>query len=133
MKKFVRYYAVDTFSLFVASRVADGIVLESGLKTLLVAGLGFMVASILAKPIINILLLPLNLVTFGVFRWVSAAIVLYLVTLLVPGFKVAKFVFEGYSSKWIDIPQISFEGALAYVAFALIISVITSAIYWLVK
>lgn len=133
MKRFLRHYVIDTFSLWTVSQIATGIVFEKGFETLFIAGLGFMGASLLAKPVINILLLPLNLVTFGFFRWVSAAIVLYLVTLIVPGFKLLRFHFEGLSSKWLDIPALNFNGILAYVAFAFLISFITSFIFWLVK
>jgi putative membrane protein len=133
MKRLIRHYAVDTFSLYFVTTVASGIILEKGIETLLLAGLGLMAGSLLAKPVINILLLPLNLVTFGLFRWVASAIILYLVTLVVPGFKITGFHFLGFSSPWIDIPAISFSGVLAYIGFAFLLSLITSFIYWIVK
>lgn len=133
MKRVLRHYAVDTFSLWATTKVAAGIFLEQGIETLMIAGLGFMAVSLLAKPIINLLLLPLNLVTFGVFRWLSSAIVLYLVTLIVPGFKITAFIYHGFESKWFDIPSLNLEGLLAYIAFAFVISALTSFIYWLIK
>mgnify|MGYP001578587732 CR=1 FL=1 len=92
-----------------------------------------MAVSLLAKPIINMLLIPLNLITFGLFRWVSSAVVLYIVTLIVKDFKLVAFSFVGYSSKWIDIPALNFQGLWAYVAFAFILSIITSFVYWVIK
>jgi len=89
--------------------------------------------SLLAKPIINMLLIPLNLITFGLFRWVSSAVVLYIVTLLVKDFKVVAFNFVGFSNKWIEIPSMYFQGFWAYVAFAFLLSIITSFIYWVIK
>lgn len=133
MKRLIRHWAIDTYALYLTTTIAGGIQFENGIRTLLLAGLGFMGASLLAKPVINVLLLPINLVTFGMFRWVSAAVVLYLVTLLVPNFRVANFDFPGFSSRWVDIPALYFEGFLSFVAFSFIISVITSIIYWLVK
>lgn len=133
MKRFIRHYCVDTFALWVISQVAVGLYFEKGLQTLFLAGLAFMAASLLAKPVINILLLPLNLVTFGLFRWVSSAVVLYLVTLVIPGFKLVNFYFQGFSSKWIDIPELTFGGILSFVAFAFLISIISSIIYWIIK
>lgn len=133
MKRLLRHYVIVTFSLWGVSKLANGMVFQKGLDTLFVAGLGFMAASILAKPVINILLLPLNLVTFGFFRWVSSAIVLYLVTLLVSEFKLTAFRFAGLQSKWIDIPSMNFTGILAFVAFAFMISLITSFVFWLVR
>ena len=133
MKKALRHYAVVTYSLWITANIANGIIFEKGFRTLLITGIVFMGASLLAKPVINILLLPINLVTFGLFRWVSSAIVLFLVTLLVPSFKLANFTFVGYSSKWIELPALNFHGFLAYVAFAFLITTITSLIFWLIK
>jgi uncharacterized membrane protein YvlD (DUF360 family) len=95
--------------------------------------LGLTATTLLVKPIINILLIPLNLITFGFFKWISSAVALYLVTLLVPGFKILYFSFSGLSSKWLDIPAFSISGFLSYVAFSFILSFLTSIIYWLIK
>lgn len=133
MKHLIRHYVVDTYALWVTSQVASGMIFEGGYKTLFIAGLALMGTSLLAKPIINLMLLPLNLVTFGLFRWVSFAIVLYLVTLIVKQYKITAFIFSGYSSKWLDIPTLHFEGVWAYIAFSFILSFLISFIYWVIK
>jgi len=133
MKRIIRHYAIDTFSLWVVTQVAGGLVFEKGLYTLLLTGGAIAAVSFLAKPAINLLLLPLNLVTFGIFRWVSSAVVLYIATLIVPMFKVASFTFVGFQSKWIDIPTMNLKGFFAFIAFSFILSFVTSFIYWLIK
>lgn len=133
VKRIVRHYIVDTATLYAITYIASGLVFEEGIKTLLLAGLALMASSILVKPIINLLLLPLNLITFNLFRWLSSAVALYLVTLVVPGFKVVGFSFPGLTSSWVDIPALSFQGVLGYVAFSFLLSIITSVIYWVVS
>lgn len=133
MKKIIRYYSIETFSLWVVTQIAGGMMFENGIQTLLITGAGLTIASIFAKPIINILLLPINLVTFGLFSWLSSAVALYLVALVVPQFQIAGFFFEGFTSKWIDIPQLGFQGLFAYVAFSFILSFITSFVHWIIK
>jgi putative membrane protein len=133
MKRVIRAYVYATFSLWAVSEIAEGIVFEKGLESLLLAGIGLMIALLVGRPIINILLLPINLITFGLFRWVSSAIALYLVTLVIPGFQVAGFHYGGLNSKWFDIPELSFKGVIAYVAFSFLLSLIISFIYWIRK
>lgn len=133
MKRILRHYAIDTFSLWVVSNVARGMVFEKGISTLLVAGVALTGVFLLAKPVINLLLLPINLITFGLFRWVSSAVVLYIVTLIIHDFKITAFIYGGFTSKWIDIPAFSLQGVLAYVAFSFVLSFITSFLYWLMK
>lgn len=133
MKKIVRHYIIDTSTLYAVSLIASGIVFEEGIRTLLLAGLALSLASILVKPIINLLLLPINLITFNLFRWLSSAVALYLVTLVVPGFKIVSFSFAGYTSQWIDIPALSIQGVFAFILFSFLISIITSIIYWVIS
>jgi len=133
MKKIIKVYIADTLTLYIISKITSGIVLEKGLESLLLAGAGLALVSFVIKPLVNILLLPLNLITFGLFRWVSSAVVLYLVTLVVPGFKITGFLFNGVSSQWFDIPSISLGGLLAFIAFSFVITVFTSLIHWILK
>jgi len=132
MKKLLRHYIVDTTALFVVSRLADGLIFEKGIQTFLLTGLALTGMTIFAKPVINILLLPLNLITFNLFRWISSAIALYIVQLLIDGFSVVGFFFQGFSTQWIDIPALNFHGVLAYIAYAFVLSVITTIVYWIV-
>jgi uncharacterized membrane protein YvlD (DUF360 family) len=132
MKKILRHYVVNTFILYFVSLIASGLHFENGLETIVIAGAGLTVASLLAKPVINLLLLPINLITFNLFKWVSSAIALYLVTLVVPGFKIVGFMFAGLSTQWLDLPAINLSGFLAYVAFSFIFSFFASFVYWLI-
>lgn len=133
MKTVLRHYIVDTFCLYLVSTLFSGIIFENGLITLLLTGVGLTIATLLIKPLINILLLPINLITFGVFKWISSAIALFLVTLVVPGFKIVAFIYPGLTTLWFDIPQINLAGILAIIAFSLIISFFGSLMYWLMK
>jgi len=133
MKRLLRAYAISLLSLYFVSQISQGLLFEYSLSTFLLTALGLTIVHLIAKPVINILLLPLNLITFGLFRWVSSAIALYLVTLLVKGFRITKFYFPGFSSQWFDLPEINFSGILAFIAFSFLLSLITSFIYWLKK
>ncbi len=133
MRRLIKRFAVEGVGLYLTTQIASGIMLEKGYETLFLASLALVIASMFAKPVINLLLLPLNLVTFGLFRWISSAIVFYLVTLLIPGFKINFFNFAGFNSIWIDLPAINVSGILAYILFALVLSLITSIVHWAIK
>jgi len=133
MKGIFRLYLIETFSLYLLTSFSSGIIFENGIYTLLLAGLGLTVSASIAKPIINLLLLPINLITFGLFKFLSSAIAIYLVTLVVPGFKFTGFFFQGINSEWITIPQISLVGILGLILFSFILSLITSFLHWLIK
>lgn len=133
MKTILKHFIIDTVSLYLISLVVRGIVFEKGIETLLLTGFVLMLTTLIIRPILNILLLPLNLVTFGLFKWVTYLITLYLVTVVVPGFKLMDFAFAGFSNPWLPIPAIALSGALAFVAFAFLISFVSSIVYWIFK
>ena len=133
MKTIFKLYLCETVALYLVSTLFSGISFESGYQTLLFAGAVLMVSTLVVKPVLNILLLPLNLVTFGFFKWVSSVVAIYIVTLLVTGFKISGFGFGGYTSRWFDIPSFNLSGILAFVAVSFAISVFASFIHWLLK
>ena len=134
MKRLLKHYVVNTFSLYVVSNVAGGLLFENSIETLLLTGGAITIATVFAKPVINILLLPLSLITFGLFRWISSTVALYLVTLVVPGFSVSGFYFDGYISNWFDIPPAQLNSEfLAIIIFSFMLSFLSSLIYWVIK
>jgi len=130
MKRILRHFIIEAAALYIVTRTASGMFFENGTSTFLLASGAITVATLFGKPVINILLLPLNLVTFGLFRWVSSAVALYIVTLVVDGFRIDHFAYSGLSNRWIDIPQMNFTGVLAFVAFSFLLSLVTSVFHW---
>lgn len=133
MRTIIKHFIIDTISLYLISQAVSGIVFDKGVETLLLAGLVLMATTMIIRPVINVLLLPINLVTFGLFKWVGYAITLYLVTLIVPGFKLLDFYFKGYSSSLFSLPPISLTGVLSFIAFSFLISFVSSIVYWIFK
>lgn len=133
IRRAIKYFLISSVTLYLISLVISGLVFENGVNTLILTGIALTVASLIIKPVINILLLPLNLITFGLFRWVGYAVALYIVTLIVPGFKIVNFAFNGLTSYWFSLPAISFNGIVAIIAFSFIISITSSILDWLLK
>ncbi|EKE12486.1 MAG: hypothetical protein ACD_13C00196G0002 [uncultured bacterium] len=133
IKGAIKHFIINSVTIYLISLAIAGLVFENGIDTIILTGIALTVAALIIKPVINILLLPLNLVTFGFFRWVGYAVALYIVTLIVPGFKITGFLFPGFNSYWITIPAITLGGLLALVAFSFLISLVSSVIDWLFK
>lgn len=133
MKRIVRNYFIVSLSLYFVNLIANGLIFDKGIETFFVTTAVLTAAVMFGKPIINLLLLPLNLVTFGLFRWVSSAVALYIVTLVVKEFKVGSFYFFGLTTNWLDIPELNFKGFFAYIAFSFLLSLFISFLHWVRK
>lgn len=131
--RIIKNFVISSVSLYIISQIFSGMIFSEGVKTLLITGAVLSLTSHIVKPVINILLLPLNLVTFGLFRWVAYVITLYLVTMLVPGFEITGFDFAGISTFWFSFPVISLSGILAFISFSFVVSFVTSIIQWVLK
>ncbi len=133
MKRFIRIFVVEVVVLYFVSQIAGGLIFENGNISLVITAIALAIASLTVKPVINLLLLPLNLLTFGLFRWLGGAITLFLVDLVLNQFRIADFFLRGYKSDLIVIPSLHLPaGVLSYLAFSFLISFITTIIYWLV-
>lgn len=133
MRTILKHFIIDTVCLYIVSQIVSGVRFENGIQTLFLTGAVLTLATLIIRPVLNILLLPLNLITFGLFKWVTHTITLYLVTLIVLDFKILSFNFNGYVNNWFSIPHIYLTGILAFIAFSFLISFVSSIIYWIFK
>lgn len=134
IRPILRSIAYTAAALWFTSELAGGgIVFTEGLKTFLFATLALSLANHVVRPFLNLLLLPINLITLGVFRWVTSVILLYTVTRFVPGFTITTFDFAGFIYQGIVIPEIHLAGFAALLIVSLILSFISSFLFWLAK
>jgi putative membrane protein len=81
---------INTLAVLVTGYILPGIHLRSFWTALAVAIVLGIVNAIL-RPIIFILTLPINILTLGLFSFVIIGLLVYLVSAIVPGFKVDNF------------------------------------------
>lgn len=133
MKTILRKTSFNAVSLFAVSQMVAGFKVDGGLQTYVLAGLTLAILSFIVKPIITILTLPLNMATLGAFSFLTNALILYLLTIIVPQITISSFVFPGLSFLGFVIPKISLNVFFAYIVCAFLLSFIVSFINWLVK
>lgn len=121
MKYLLRVFLFNSFSLWLVSQLFPALVVVGGWQNLLFAGFILTLLMLLISPILKILLIPVNLLTFGLFSWASNVVVLYLLTLFVPDVTVTVWQFPGVSYSGLVIAPflISYPLALVLVSFAL--------------
>jgi len=133
VRKLLRSFIFNLAALWLATELFEGIAFAGGYQTLLLATLALTLVNLLVKPLINLLLLPINLITLGAFRWVVNVVTLYLVTLLVPQFTISAFLFPGFSYQGFIIPPINLGMIWVYVLTSLFLSITTSFLFWLTR
>jgi putative membrane protein len=133
MKSILRSIIFNAAAIWFVSMIISGIVLERGYETLFISAFALGMINLLIKPIINILLLPINLLTLGTLRWIVNVIALYLVTVLVSDFKILPVKFSGLTYSGIVIPAFSLNLILSFIFISFLISLISGFLFWLTK
>ncbi|MFC1789919.1 phage holin family protein [Patescibacteria group bacterium] len=133
MKKYLRSYLIALAALTVSARLIGTLVFMEGEKTLLVTGLALVIVNIIVKPIINLLLLPVNLLTLGLFRWLVNVFAFYIVLMFVPTLEVKPFTFPGFENGGFIFPEVQFSFFWTLFLICFIISFVTGFLYWAFK
>jgi putative membrane protein len=88
--EFLTHCGITALSLWLASFIFHGISFTSK-KSLILSAILLGLANAVIRPIVIILTIPLTLITFGLFLLVINALMMLLVSALVPGFRVSGF------------------------------------------
>lgn len=125
MRYFVQQYVILLTALYVTSTLFAGLALSGGIIQYLYDAALLVIGFIIVRPIINIIALPFNALTLGVFSIFSTVIVLFLLTLTDRNFIIQPFLFQGFSLGGFSIPEFHLNIFLSY----LLISVTIQLIY----
>ena len=90
MGNFIKVTFINIFALFLVSNIVSGIIITSW-RTLIVSAIVLSLINIYLKPIIKIIMLPVNFLTLGLFTLFINAFLLTIVESLVKGFYIKNF------------------------------------------
>lgn len=132
MKALLRTLLINTVAFWSLSNFTPLITIESW-ESLLLVSLALTLANLLAKPVLKLITLPLNLLTLGLFSGVLTLIILYLVIRVVPGVYVSGFRIPGFSRSGFTAPTIQFSRLTTLGILAIGISIVQKTAGWLLK
>jgi putative membrane protein len=133
VRNFVKNILFNAFAIFFISQVLPGVKVFGGLPTYLLGGLALTLLLKLLKPILNILALPLNIVTLGFFSFLINVIIFYILTVLVIGITISSFTFPGYEYAGFIIPKIYVNTLFAFILVSFLQSMAVSFLDWLTE
>lgn len=122
MKDFIRQSLLNSFSLFIVASIFPGLIIPQSLFSLLWAGAIFTLINRLIKPIIKLFLLPVNLVTLGLFGWLANVFVLLIATKIVDNLSITAFASKSFNYSGFSIPSLSFSTIVALIIASFLLS-----------
>lgn len=130
MRRLVRTILVNCVALYLLTVAIPAIQVQGGLETFVIAALTLAVLNTIVRPVVNLLLLPVNLLTLGMFRWVASSVVLWMLSIFVRQFQITTFHFQGFSSQGFTIPQMTLSVFWTTVVGAFMFSWFISIVDW---
>lgn len=131
MKPFFQETVINGVAIYIASLYFSGISVSGGFWSFATAAALLAVGFRILRPVLNIMTLPLNLITFGLFQLLTIAFIVFLITLLYPNLRITPFYFEGTQFFGIIIQPFQVGLFLSYIIISGTIYFINKAIFWL--
>ena len=88
---FVLRYLGTVAAVFLTIYLVPGVHASGGWLTILLVALVWSVITMVIKPVLSILTLPITIITFGLFALILNALLFWLMAAIVPGFAVSGF------------------------------------------
>lgn len=133
MKAILRHIFVNYLIIYLASLIYPGFSVNSSVKTLLTAAIIWLLLNKIVKPIIKLLLLPINLITLNLFSWLVGFLTLFLLQVFADGVKVSSYFFPGFSSGGFSLPAFNINIFFSYLVISILLNTLQSGINWLFR
>lgn len=124
MKNFLRSVVFHVFALWLTTSVIPALSISGNLWGMLSAGFTLAVMMMLLKPVISLIVLPVNILTLGFLGWFVNVIVLYIWTVLVPQVSVRPWAFPGLTWGGFVVPTANVSYTWTLIVVSLVISAI---------
>ena len=121
MKKILRLTLLFSFSLVCANLLWHNLTFQITPWTYVKTALVLALFEVILKPILKIILFPINLLTLGLFRAVIDTVGLYLAAFIFSDFYVGNIHSPSYLFFGLNIPQFNFTGFWAFLITSLTI------------
>lgn len=108
-----------------------GLKISGGFTYLLIGGALLAIGFLIIKPVLSIIAIPLNVLTLGLFSFLTSAAVLFVITMFYPYIRVTNFRFPSITLFGATIHSFQASGVLSYVLISATIYFIARGLEWL--
>lgn len=126
MRSFFRKSLLTCFSLFLVAKINLGLTIPESLFNLIWCGLIITLLNLLVKPVIKLFLLPLNLITLGLFSWLANVLVLVIAVNFVSGLQLNAFTLNSYNYSGFITPVLFVNRFFVFIITSFLLSLIYS-------
>jgi len=129
MRHYFKSIIITIASAYIAYRLVPTISIGSDPKNILMAIGGLWVISQIINPLFSLVLLPINLLTFGLISLILNVALVFALLNFLPGFTVLAYDFAGANIDGIILPPIAFNQVTTIILVAAIITFVQKLLH----
>ena len=133
MKKILKYILLFSFALVAQNQFWQNITFSRGVETLILTAAILTIFDLFIKPIVKLLLLPINLLTLGLIRFIINTLGLYLAAFLIPDIYINPINLPSSQLYGLHLPPFHFIGFWSFLVNSISISLCLSFFKLLIK
>jgi len=133
MKKILKLTLLFTFSLITANQIWGNLYFQSIPLSIIKTAFVLSIFEIILKPILKIILFPINLLTLGLFRIVIDTLGLYLAVFLFNDFKLYDIHTLPTNILGLNIPEFNFLNFFTYLVTSVTIGLILNFFSFIIR
>lgn len=133
MKKILKYTLLFSFALVTQNLFWQNLQFNQGVFTIVKVSLILSLFEIILKPVIKFLMLPINFLTFGLFRLVIFTLGFYLAIFVLVDFQVLSIATLSQNFFGLTVPAINLQGFSVFLVTAISANILVSIFKFIVK
>lgn len=133
MKSLIKSWAISTISWYLTTLLIPGVKISGGIKNYMIAGAILVLLNVFLKPLIQLLFLPINLLTLGLLGWLVSVAILWIARIITPNLIISGFYFAGGSYQGFIMPAMKLSIFWTITLTAFLLNLISSLMNWIIK
>ena len=133
MKQILKKYFMVTTAVFVLSEIIPSFQIAGSYNNLFYATFILSLLFYIAKPIINLIMLPINILTLNLAAWLVNILIIYFWTIFVPEVKIQSWQFSGLQLGVISLYPFNFAAWQVIIIISISLTIIIQFLEWLLR
>ncbi|MCL4339438.1 phage holin family protein [Patescibacteria group bacterium] len=133
MKFILRKYFTITLSVFSLTQIIYSISISGGWKSFLYSCLILTILVYIGKPVANLIMLPINILTLNLFSWIINILIFYIWTLLETNVRISSFQSSGFLVGPLRISAFGLANWQVIIVGGILLTFLTQFFNWIMK
>ena len=133
MRKILQNYFIVTASIFTLTQIIPAITIQNGWFGIFYASFILALLLYIAKPIVNLIMIPINFITLNLASWLVNIIIIYLWILLVRDVQIHSWEFGGGVFGPLTFSRMNFGALQVTIIVTILLAILEKLYSWLIK